>query len=431
MHQKTYLPYKKIAILDHMGFGNLGDAAIQDVVLENIKKRLPDTEIIGFSYIPDDTTKRHKIETYPILAGIITSTESDNNDETDQPTTLKSKIKDYLISYPFLFNFAKFISGLISGLQHSVRSYKILKSVDLLIISGGGQLGDSYHSMPIRVFKFCLLAKLARKKLIILNVGAGPLDHFWTKKSAVWSTRLADYISVRDNESQLLLQNLGATSNIHVYPDTAYAYDIERFNTYRNSDIRNSLVGFNPSGFCDPRIWPRKDESVYQTYLDKITSFVFWLIREHYYVELFTSDIGVDKFVIEDLRSKLAPELPEEKLQKIFPPVSKTTDEIIRQISKFDYVITTKFHGIIFSHLLHKPVIALSWHNKNYDLMKAVGHEQYCSDIEHFVVESLQEDFLSLIKNTDDLKAKFKNKVDAYAQSLNSQFDYLFAGNPE
>ena len=29
------------------------------------------------------------------------------------------------------------------------------------------------------------------------------------------------------------------------------------------------IVGLNPIGFCDPRIWPRKDDSVYQDYLKR------------------------------------------------------------------------------------------------------------------------------------------------------------------
>ena len=56
----------KIGLLDHMGYGNLGDAAIQEAVIAKIKQRLPNVQLVGFSLIPDDTRKRHDIPCYPI-----------------------------------------------------------------------------------------------------------------------------------------------------------------------------------------------------------------------------------------------------------------------------------------------------------------------------------------------------------------------------
>jgi hypothetical protein len=77
-------------------------------------------------------------------------------------------------------------------------------------------------------------------------------------------------------------------------------------------------------------------------------------------------------------------------------------------MSGFDFIITPKFHGVIFSHLLTKPVIALSYHPKIDDLMRAVGHSRYCLDIEHFAVDSLIETFGSLVYNSHDLRAQFR-----------------------
>ena len=40
--------YKKIGLFDHMGWGNMGDAAIQDAFIINIKKRLPGAVMVVF-----------------------------------------------------------------------------------------------------------------------------------------------------------------------------------------------------------------------------------------------------------------------------------------------------------------------------------------------------------------------------------------------
>jgi hypothetical protein len=65
MHSSVKTPMR-VGLLDHLGYGDLGEAATQDVVIANIKKRLPDAQLVGLSLIPDDTTKKHGIPCYPI-----------------------------------------------------------------------------------------------------------------------------------------------------------------------------------------------------------------------------------------------------------------------------------------------------------------------------------------------------------------------------
>src|ERR1700722_5989643 len=56
----------KIGLLDHMGFGNMGDAALHESFIQNIKTRLPNVLLVSFSQNPGDTCKRHNIPCYPI-----------------------------------------------------------------------------------------------------------------------------------------------------------------------------------------------------------------------------------------------------------------------------------------------------------------------------------------------------------------------------
>jgi polysaccharide pyruvyl transferase WcaK-like protein len=57
---------KTIGLLDHLGGGNLGDDATLQAVMQNIKSRWPDAEIVGLSMNPDDTQRKHGIAAYPI-----------------------------------------------------------------------------------------------------------------------------------------------------------------------------------------------------------------------------------------------------------------------------------------------------------------------------------------------------------------------------
>jgi polysaccharide pyruvyl transferase WcaK-like protein len=99
---------------------------------------------------------------------------------------------------------------------------------------------------------------------------------------------------------------------------------------------------------------------------------------------------------------------------------------LLSQMSDFDFVVTSKFHGVIFSHILGKPVVALSYLGKIEDLMRAVGHERYCLDIEHFELATLIESFQSLVNEEEDLRGLFRRTTMRYSDALRHDFDRLF-----
>ncbi|MGH9355785.1 MAG: hypothetical protein ACRD10_06610, partial [Terriglobia bacterium] len=122
--------YKKIGLLDHMGFGNMGDAAIQEAFIANIRRRLPDACLIGFSLYPEDTRKRHNIATYPIRWSY---PHGDGSDEPPAQATGRqnSKLKSFLKNRRFFYRFAKPVHDVIQELRHLARSYRIVKSLDI------------------------------------------------------------------------------------------------------------------------------------------------------------------------------------------------------------------------------------------------------------------------------------------------------------
>jgi polysaccharide pyruvyl transferase WcaK-like protein len=414
-----------IGLLDHMGYGNLGDAAIQESVIANIKKRLPNARLVAFSLIPDDTTKRHGIPCYPILRWHPTLEKTGN--QAGGTRNLTSRLKKALKNNPLVYTWAKPALELVREVGFWVRSYRVLRSLDLLIISGGGQLCEIWRgpwSHPYTIFKFSLLTKLARKKLYFLNVGAGPLKHPLSKFFAKCSVQLADYRSFRDRESEDLVRSLGVKSKTHVYPDPAYALEVG--DSLRNAHRHSSrpVVGLNPIGFCDPRIWYRKDDPTYQEYLEKITRFSAWLLEQGYDLRVFTTETSVDHQAIEDLRARLLSRLPPELVKGVFRTPSWGVKDVLGEMSEFDFIVTSKFHGIIFSQLLRKPVIALSYHRKMDVAMR--GQDHLCADIERFDVDWLINAFRSLVDENSRIKLACAAAVEARAAELSEQFDSLF-----
>lgn len=418
----------RIGLLDHMGYGNLGDAAIQEAVITNIKRRLPNAQLVGFSFIPDDTLKRHGIPCHPIRWWYPRPEKT--GDQAPDRMSLKSRLRSALKSTALIYAWAKPVSDFVHEVVFWVQSYRTLRSLDLLIISGGGQLCELWRgpwSHPYTIFKFSLLTKLAGKKLYFLNVGAGPLEHPLSRLFARWAVRLADYRSFRDRDSEELVRSLGVRGETLVYPDPVYAMEVgDRLNgASRGTSM--PIVGLNPIGFCDPRLWPRKDDSIYQEYLEKIAQFSTWLLERGYHLRVFTTETSVDGYAIEDLKARLfskfsSPEL----LSQVFPIPSENVDDLLQQMSEFDFIVTSKFHGIIFSHLLRKPVISLSYHKKMDVAMQVVGHDRFCADIERFDGDWLIKAFRSLVDESRSIKSASAATVETYAAKLSQQFDTLF-----
>lgn len=419
----------RIGLLDHMGYGNLGDAATQEVIIANIRERLPEAELIGFSLNPEDTMHRHGISCHSITywhPGLKRENAAVGAKSYSAPRyALKAKAK----KIPIASTAVRKLVHWIREVKHMVRSYRIICSLDVLIFSGGGQLGELWRgpwAHPWNVLRFALMAKLAGKQLIFLNVGAGPLRRPLSRLFIRRAVSLADYVSFRDIESQRLVESLGVKRPTLVFPDSAYLLEIPSNISSRVCRPR-TVVGVNPIGFCDPRIWPRADASAYETYLDKLAEFCLWLVRSGYEVHTFSTEMSVDVHALEDLRRRLDRDLPAMEVAAIFEPTRGTVEELLIQMSEFDFIVTSKFHGVVFSHLLSKPVIALSYHPKIDDLMRAIGHHEYCIQIEHFETEALRSKFSSMIEDAARLRAMFSKARFLYAHALESQFDGIFS----
>jgi polysaccharide pyruvyl transferase WcaK-like protein len=437
--EKRVESYQVIGLLDHMGFGNMGDAAIHESFIQNIQRRLPSARLIAFSENPEDTTKRHNIASYPIewrYPGCWTSGDEAQPGSPSRTSKLKALLKRRCGG---LYRMARYARNLVRRGAHLKRTFGVVRSLDLLVMAGGGQLCELWGgawSHPYNVFKFCLLAKLSGTPVFIVGVGADLLERPLSKFFAKWAVRLADYTSFRSVESQERIRQLGVKKNTHVCPDPAYSLDVQPYlvsgvdRSQRVTDETSGMplrrVGLNPMGFCDPRIWPRKDSTIYASYLEKLTQFASWVLSRNYCLELFTSDIVVDKYALEDFHKIILDATSPDLHHRIVCRPVLDLQGLLLQMSEFDFVITTKFHGVVFSHLLEKPVIALSYMPKIDHLMKAVGQSRYCLEIEGFASDALIQAFESLASDPNDATYFCRETTASYAQVLKADFDELF-----
>jgi polysaccharide pyruvyl transferase WcaK-like protein len=104
-----------------------------------------------------------------------------------------------------------------------------------------------------------------------------------------------------------------------------------------------------------------------------------------------------------------------------------STEELLARISGVDYVVVTRFHGVVLANLLNKPVVALSHHPKVAALMNDLGLAKYCiQNLRTFDDELLTQTFQELMSHGDEIRGRMAERLAAYRGRLSGQFDELF-----
>ena len=416
----------KIALLHHTGCGNLGDDAIIDSVIANIRRRWKDAEVAVFSMNPEDTAERHGIPSYPIRRYRWSSDKRPIAAQPSKParhrfTEWIKQTRNPAIRFPraVFAEFAFFID-----------SYRAVKCFDLLIVSGGGQLTErgGPWSFPYALFVWSLIAKLAGLRWVFLNVGAGPLKHRLSRFFVLRALNAADYISFRDRQSQELARNLGFSGKSDVFPDNVYGLRVAVSSIPAKSNSR-AVVGFAPMPypFCDLLKCPSDVMSIQNDLTSRLSSFASFLSSHSYSLELFASDMKADPQAIEDLRRVLRQEhhlvLPEYKSVR-------SVDELLARMATMDYIVTCRFHGVVLAHLLNKPVMAIAHHPKVTHLMSALGLSKYCLEMDTAMPDQLMETFHSVVRDAEAIKASMAASLKEYRSESAMQFDQLFPVDP-
>ena len=191
----------RIGLLGMYASANLGDTAIQTVVISVLRSLRPDVEFVGLSHDPVDVVRTHGIAAFPASGEGVLVSPTDDVDSRRQ---------------------AKGVAG------SSAQGWRVLKQVvalrnidrqvrelDMLLVSGGGQIDDFWGGawqQPFRLFAWCFLARFHGKPVAAFSIG---VDELRGRLSAWLSTRalqFAAHRTFRDSGSLEILRRKGLTA---------------------------------------------------------------------------------------------------------------------------------------------------------------------------------------------------------------------------
>jgi polysaccharide pyruvyl transferase WcaK-like protein len=426
----------KLALLNHVGGGNLGDDATLDAVAEAIKRKWPNAQMVAFSMNPDDTRRRHGLVSYPIRRDRWTI----GYKPAERQSSVNEIVKAWMRRSEVAYRFLKVIKLIVRLPVETVREFsflmssrRVIKSFDLLIISGGGQLTekDGPWGFPYTIFKWVVLARSAGVGCIFLNVGAGPLTQPLSRFFARRALLAAGYVSLRDEKSRALVHEIGFMRESRVCPDSVYGLDIALSTSSARPARTRSIVGVAPMPYPYPdpngRDGAERNQVSHEAFIGKLANFASWLVCQSYALSLFGTDIGVDPQATKDLERTLLSKHEFLSPPSYVIPSVQSVDDVLATMSGMDYVVTCRFHGVIFAHLLNKPVLAIAHHPKVAELMADLGLSSYCVDIRDFEASSLVDRFGSMVVDADEIKFRMKMRLARNREQLRDQLDELFS----
>jgi polysaccharide pyruvyl transferase CsaB len=157
----------RVAISGSYGGMNLGDEAILEVILRELRASL-DVDVVVFSRNSKDTEQRHKVRAVPIRE------------------------------------------------MHKDDVFEELRKLDLFILGGGGILFDGLVEDMLRDVNW---ARELGIPVMVYAVSVGPLKTPESKQLVVTALNKVDKITVRENEAKRILHDLGIEQEIEVTAD--------------------------------------------------------------------------------------------------------------------------------------------------------------------------------------------------------------------
>ncbi len=367
---------KKIVILGYYGFGNTGDEAILDGIIQLFRDNFSNVEILILTKEPDQTSKRLNVNCHYHAFGLT----------------------NYL-SNPYL----------------RTRALLHVLSSDLLIIGGGGLYHDYWNTLPFGLIEL-LLRKLILKPTIIYSVGVGPYNHNISCYMASLFFKCVNRICVRDKESYALLASMGL-KNVNIGPDPATYLrkatnvDVKSLEIFRKINLGKFFV-------ISLRNWYNSEMEY--CLADLLNN----LIKETNLDVLFIPFYEDDLKAINAISRRL--DIPDNYaiLNGTYSP-----EELISIMSYSSFTIGMRLHSLILSFCAGVPFFGISYDPKVRSFCKEIYGDQtenyielkcICSDLGHnrvgtfineldsntaiikqkiFIFRNLFKDNLKLIKN--------------------------------
>lgn len=402
---------KKNILIVGANFTNKGAQSMLFVTIDEIKKRIKDCEI----YFADTTLFDKEYYAFRQLyysgdAEIIAL-----KDSRYFPIYFKCVIKDTI----------RFLAGKHNNLWRFLDAGKLAPFIDLMIDISGFSLGDRWKEGTNQFYlNHIRLARKYKIPIYLMPQSFGPFNY--PPELAYIRNEIKDLMSypklvfAREKEGYELLCSEFALKNIRRSTDLVLQNNgINIENIYQkkvelNIPSINSVhaVGIVPNKQCFNRGDKERISEIYFAIISELLQ----QNKKIYILAHSKQDKEICRIIADMFTSNAHVYL----LTNDF-----TCLEYDDLVKKFEFIVCSRYHGIVHAYRNYIPCVTLGWAVKYKELAECVGQLDYEFDItqEDCTKENIIEAIRKLIKRLPYEKAVLKQKVEEIQK--NNCFDYI------
>lgn len=336
----------RVVLSGYYGFDNVGDEAILFSIISALRKLQKDIEIIVLSNNPEATER-----TYGVQA------------------VNRWKMKEVSMA---------------------------IKGADGLISGGGSLLQDQTSMKSIPYYSGIMqMAKMHKKPVFVYAQGMGPINKGISKLIVRNTLNKVDQITVRDEDSKKLLEDIGIKKSIGIVPDPVTGLD---GSTFQSSWLESA--GLDNYITVSVRDWPSTVD-----YKQKICDSLDQLARNGETIVFIPMHGEHD--------AKTSKEFAETMKEKsLIAPADLSIEEKIAVIGHSQLLIGMRLHSLIFSSIFYTPFIAVSYDPK-IDAFAKIAGQPIIGHVEqdNWNSNELYEEAVSILGNRVDAGATMKATI--------------------
>jgi polysaccharide pyruvyl transferase WcaK-like protein/glycosyltransferase involved in cell wall biosynthesis len=368
---------RSVAFYGLLGSGNLGNDASLETLLWWFGENLPEVGLTCVTIAPEETRSRYGLRSLP-LAG-------HRSEHHGRPASVSRR--------------------LIGRVRDLSNARSVARSADAVVVPGMGVLEESLGTRPWGVpawlFSVALACRLARRRFVLLGVGAEPIRNPVTRWLFRRVVRMAGYVSYRDQESAAAMR--AARSADAVGADIAFAHPAPAVARPQPGLVVIGVMDYHGEDRARRRI-------VHERYVAGLVDVVDGLVAAGGRVRLVIGD-EVDGPVADRIREELLQRRPD-AAAAVEVRVASRFEDLSEQMSTAELVVASRYHNLICALRLGRPVVSLSYGDKSAWLMARFGLQSYERPIEDLKPEAVLAELAELRRDEAVLARRIRDKAD-------------------
>lgn len=265
---------------------------------------------------------------------------------------------------------------------------------DALVFPGGSIFQDVTSQRSVFYYaKLVDMAKKAKKKVIMLGQGVGPLTHFLGKRMAVGAFNQSDAVAVRDPGSVSTLKSIGYRGNPRVTADMAFCLPKPEMPAEGTSFGVANMKTIGVS--CRP---VQGDKNV----VDVFGDLVRLLYQAGYVPVMLPMDEVEDRKLLDEIAKQHGGKVPE--LKGI-----QTPKQMQERVMRMEAIIAMRLHAGILAATVGVPAFMVSYDPKVTAFANMLGYPAPPM-VQGATAQRLFDGFQGFIKDRERLAASLERR---------------------